>query len=68
MKLRIGKRAQQQADRIEAWWVEHRQEAPDLFIDELETTHRELEASVSEMKSGQLIDADDVLAELRTMR
>ena len=36
MKLRIGKRAQQQVDRIEAWWVEHRPEAPTLFIDELE--------------------------------
>ncbi len=29
--------------------------------------HRELEASVAEMKSGQLIDADDVLSELRAM-
>jgi hypothetical protein len=29
--------------------------------------HQELEASVSEMKSSQLIDADDVLSELRAM-
>lgn len=36
MKLRIGKRAQRQAERIEEWWVEHRPEASTLFIDELE--------------------------------
>ncbi len=42
MKLRIGKRAQQQADRIEAWWVDHRPEALALFIDELEQTFRDI--------------------------
>lgn len=36
MKLRIGKRAQQQAERIENWWGEHRSEAPTLFTDEIE--------------------------------
>ncbi len=36
MKLRIGKRAQEQARRIEAWWVEHRSASPSLFTDELE--------------------------------
>jgi plasmid stabilization system protein ParE len=36
VKLRIGKRAQQQVDKIEAWWVENRPDAPTLFIDELE--------------------------------
>ena len=38
MKLRVGKRAQQQADKIEAWWVENRTDAPTLFLDELEET------------------------------
>ena len=30
--------------------------------------HRELEASVAEAKAGHLVDADEVIAELRTMR
>jgi plasmid stabilization system protein ParE len=38
VKLRVGKRAQQQAKKIEAWWVEHRPAAPTLFLDELEGT------------------------------
>lgn len=42
MKLRIGKRAQQQADRIEAWWVDRRPAAPTLFTDELEQTFRDI--------------------------
>lgn len=36
MKLRVGKRAQRQADRIEEWWVENRSAVPGLFTDELE--------------------------------
>jgi plasmid stabilization system protein ParE len=40
VKLRVGKRAQQQANKIEAWWVENRADAPSLFIDELEETFR----------------------------
>jgi plasmid stabilization system protein ParE len=40
VKLRIGKRAQQQVDRIDAWWVDHRAEAPALFTDELEQVFR----------------------------
>ena len=36
VKLRIGKRAQRQVERIEEWWIEHRPEAPALFADELE--------------------------------
>ena len=40
MKLRVGKRAQQQADKIEAWWARNRADAPSLFIDELEETFR----------------------------
>ena len=40
MQLRIGRRAQQQAARIKQWWVEHREAAPDLFVDELEATFR----------------------------
>jgi hypothetical protein len=35
-----SKRAQQQADKLEAWWVENRADAPSLFIDELEETFR----------------------------
>jgi plasmid stabilization system protein ParE len=36
VKLRIGKRAQRQAERIDEWWAEHRPEAPALFSDELQ--------------------------------
>lgn len=39
-----------------------------LDEDDRAALHRELEASVAEMKAGKLIDADDVLAELRAMR
>jgi len=41
VKLRVGKRAQEQALKIQGWWAEHRLAAPSLFIDELEQTfHR----------------------------
>lgn len=40
MKLRVGKQAQRQADRIEVWWVEHRPDAQSLFLDELEVAFR----------------------------
>jgi plasmid stabilization system protein ParE len=40
VKLRVGKRAQQQANKIEQWWVENRPLAPTLFTDELERTFR----------------------------
>jgi plasmid stabilization system protein ParE len=36
VKLRVGKRAQRQADQIEDWWVANRTAAPSLFTDELE--------------------------------
>ncbi len=36
MKLRISKRAQRQAERIDEWWAGHRPEAPTLFVDELQ--------------------------------
>ena len=42
MKLRIGKRAQRQAEKIESWWVEHRPAAARLFTDELERTFRHI--------------------------
>lgn len=42
--------------------------AEGLDAEERAALHRELEASVLEMKSGLLIAADDVLAELRAMR
>lgn len=35
MKLRVGKRAQQQIVRMDRWWVEYRPSAPTLFLDEL---------------------------------
>jgi hypothetical protein len=40
------------------------------YMDEKERTalHRELEASVTEADAGKLLDADQVLAELRAMR
>jgi plasmid stabilization system protein ParE len=37
VKLRIGKRAQRQAERIEEWWIEHRPQAPGLFTGELQS-------------------------------
>lgn len=40
MQLRVGKRAQKQAEKMEAWWVENRPDAPTLFVDELEETFR----------------------------
>ena len=38
MKLRVGKRAQKQAESIGEWWVEHSPASPDLFAGELEQT------------------------------
>jgi hypothetical protein len=40
VKLRVGKRAQKQPDKMEAWWVENRPDARTLFLDELEETFR----------------------------
>ncbi|GAC1588975.1 MAG: hypothetical protein NVS3B20_16510 [Polyangiales bacterium] len=40
----------------------------DLDDEERAALRRELEASVAEMKAGKLVDADEVLAELRAMR
>jgi hypothetical protein len=40
VKVRVAKRAQQQANKMEAWWVENRPQAPTLFLDELEQTFR----------------------------
>jgi len=39
-----------------------------LDDDERAALHRELEASIAEAEAGELIDADDVLAELRAAR
>ncbi len=39
-----------------------------LDDEERAALHAELEASLAEAKAGKLIDADEVLAELRTMR
>ena len=38
MKLRIGKRAQREAARAEAWWGTNRPASPHLFTRELEET------------------------------
>ena len=40
----------------------------DLDDKERAALHRELEASIAEAEAGQLIDADEVLAELRSPR
>jgi plasmid stabilization system protein ParE len=40
VKLKVAKRAEQQADRIEQWWKESRSSAPRIFADELESTIR----------------------------
>ena len=40
------------------------------YLDDQERValHRELDASIAEVEAGKLIDADEVLAELRAMR
>ena len=40
VKLRVGRRAEKQVERMEAWWVANRPKAPTLFTDELEATFR----------------------------
>ena len=45
MKLRVGRQAQAQADKIDDWWVENRPSAPALFADELEATLRLIRSS-----------------------
>jgi hypothetical protein len=40
----------------------------DLDDEERAALHAELRASIAEAKTGKLIDADEVLAELRAMR
>jgi hypothetical protein len=40
----------------------------DLDDEERAALHQELEASIAEAEAGHLIDADDVLAELRAVR
>ncbi len=42
MKLRVGRRAQRQADKMEEWWVANRPAAPSLFTDELEETFQRI--------------------------
>ena len=39
-----------------------------LDDEERAALHRELESSIAEMESGQLIDAEEVMAELRALR
>lgn len=38
----IGKRAEAEIDKIDAWWVAHRRDAPDLFLDELNAALRQI--------------------------
>jgi plasmid stabilization system protein ParE len=40
VKVKVAKRAEQQADRIEQWWKENRPSAPWTFTEELESTLR----------------------------
>jgi plasmid stabilization system protein ParE len=40
VRIEVARRAEQQADRAERWWVENRPAAPSLFIDELDRTFR----------------------------
>ena len=35
MKIRYSARARREANRINAWWIENRPSAPELFIEEL---------------------------------
>ena len=42
MKLRVAKRAQREAARIEQWWVQNRPAQATLFTDELEATFRHI--------------------------
>jgi plasmid stabilization system protein ParE len=39
----LSEEAQEQVERIDAWWRENRQAAPDLFTDELDQALRALE-------------------------
>jgi hypothetical protein len=43
-------------------------EADDLDDNERAALHAELSASIAEAKAGHLVDADEVLADLRAMR
>jgi plasmid stabilization system protein ParE len=40
VKLKVARRAEQQADRIEQWWRANRPSAPRAFTEELESTLR----------------------------
>ncbi|NUP13461.1 MAG: type II toxin-antitoxin system RelE/ParE family toxin [Polyangiaceae bacterium] len=40
MKARLSARAEREMQRSDAWWREHRPEAPDLFLDELQAALR----------------------------
>jgi plasmid stabilization system protein ParE len=42
VKVELSAEAQSQVERIDAWWREHRQAAPDLFAEELEEALRTL--------------------------
>jgi plasmid stabilization system protein ParE len=45
VKVELSAEAEAQVDRIDAWWREHRQAAPDLFADELDEAVRALAAT-----------------------
>ncbi len=42
MNFEISKRARRQIERIQAWWLEHRPAARDLFLEELELAEQQL--------------------------
>ncbi len=44
MKFEISKRARRQIEKMQAWWVANRQDAPMLLLDELAEAERQLRA------------------------
>jgi plasmid stabilization system protein ParE len=42
VKVRATARAKQEIARVARWWKQHRPEAPELFLDELEAAERHL--------------------------
>lgn len=61
MKFEVSKRARRQIERIQAWWIANRQDAPTLFLDELAEAERQLRAKptlgviYSAHKSGEVL-------------
>lgn len=58
MKIIVSRRARRQIEKIQAWWVENRPDAPALFLDELSSARQlfrvspELGSIYAEQKAG----------------